>query len=268
MIHFCDTFAFSHANERPENQDTCGYLVHEAADGNGDRKASVLFVADGVSNANGGQAAARIRKVIRRPMTQLLFDAIDLTDLPEATRDREIYEMLRDVITETDQALRPMGTYCATISIALVLGCYVYTANLGDSPIFLVTLDRDDLPVSLQEIYTCHNRAGEAVRAGWMTKEDALLDPLKNRLSTKVLGENPARDSIAMTKTGLEENNLLLLGSDGALSVLTEAELLDLIGENSESGLAEINRGLFQRIQKIETADDNYTLLAQWIRVS
>lgn len=271
MTYFCETFAFSDRNKRDNNQDICGYMIGECAPQSGGPNAAVFFVADGVSNANGDLAAKLIGKAIRMPLAQLLVNCSDILEIQnEAERTNEIHTQLCELIEQINCAVlhsAEHGNCCATISLALVLGSYVYTANLGDSPILLINLDPYDIPTGLSELYECQNGAGKAVKNGEITKEEALTDRRKDHLTVAVLGQQSLnRKDIHLTTAGLGQNNLLLLGSDGALSVLTDEKLMQLINEFGESGLSAINDALFDAVQNTVTADDNYTLLGQWIR--
>ena len=200
MIYFCDTLAFSHKNKREENQDTCGYLMGEGMLPNSKSKAAAFFVADGVSNSLGNVAAQRLRKGYRAVLAGLLDRCIALLEqqaqreaeslpaMDKAAFAWEIQELLRDTVLELDTLVRAdscVGTYGATVSLALVLDGNVYTANLGDSPIFLISLNSDDEPQSLRQLYQCQNEAAD------LPEEEALVSNLKNILSGPVLGDAP-----------------------------------------------------------------------------
>lgn len=265
MIYFRDVMAFSHKNKREKNEDVCGYLIGEGMLPDGSTKAGVFFVADGVSNANGEEAARRIRQGYRKVLAGLLDVCVDMQEKKvQGVYDMDeddIYALLKDAIRQLDQVVRGdeyIGKYGATISLALVLGCFVYTANLGDSPMLLVKLDSyGQLPEEepITELYRCQNNAGD------LPEELALVSPYKNVLSGPVLGDDPPRQAIYTTKAGLAQNNLLLLGSDGALSVLRKKDMLQLLDETISDGLRKFNDALFSAVRAQKTGDDNYTLI-------
>lgn len=268
MIMLKETFAYSDANRREENQDTCGYMICESAPASpGSLTASVLFVADGVSNSNGGRAAALVTQKIRRPLSNLLLNCEHFVTLPGETPDGQrataIFGQMQEVIYDLNDVLRRENC-SATFSIALILNDYIYSANLGDSPILLLnTSPYQDM--ELTELYRCHNLAGDMVASGRITKEEALTHDARNQLTVPVLGGNPLPSSIAFFMNGLAQDNLLLMGSDGALSVLGEDTLMDIVEENLNKGLPAINQALLAAVQSTEHGDDNYTLLAQRI---
>lgn len=274
MIYFNEAIAFSHRNGREENQDACGYLISRNQFPDSSVNGAVYFVADGVSNSNGSEAAARIKKGYRKVLAKLLMECITFQEetqamqLSKETVAWELCEKLRDAVQALDKIVagdrsRDVG---ATISLALVLGCHVYTANLGDSPIYLMELDDDDMPMELIPLYQCHNGAAD------LPEEEALRSDGKYVLTVPVLGDAPKREDIAVCSNGLYQNNLLLLGSDGALAALTKASIKDLIGdcmnaaESEEANkLDKINSALFDAI-KAAGEEDNYTLVGQMIR--
>lgn len=267
MTHIVKTHILSHANGREDNQDRADFMVGTGGHGDTGPSTSVLYVADGVSTANGTRAAQIIERDARKPMAKILVNTYDLAKMTVDDRKLEATRQLKEAILEMDASLRPVNTCISTISLALVQGSFVYTANLGDSPILLVQLDEDNVPCALKEVYTCHNRAGMAVAAGSMTKEEALTSDLKNQLCVEVLGMRPDRTAISTAVAGLGQNNLLLMGSDGALSVIPEDAMLKIIAEHIDSGLVAVNQALFRAV-KAAGGDDNYTLLIQWIQCS
>ncbi len=271
MVYFGETFLFSDKNKRQTNQDVCGYMTKELARPGFQQKAAVYFVADGVSGSEGDISAARLRKGWQKPVDALLNNCLGLLEREAQKKQQglgcmddteltwEIGEQLRDTVLMFDKIVREDGcisAYGATISLALVLGCHVYTANLGDSPMLLVKLDDCTRPEAVEEIYQCQNEA-----AG-LPEEKALVSELKNYLSGHVLGDDPSRNEIYIKKTGLQQNNLLLMGTDGALAVLPQRTLRKLIEENVPyDGIQAFHEALFSAVKQVDTADDNYTLL-------
>ena len=267
MTHIYKTQMMSHTNGREDNQDRADFMVGTSGHGDTGPNTSVLYVADGVSNANGTRAAQIIERDARKPMAKILINTYDLAKMTLEDRRMEATRQLKEAILELDSSMRPINTCMSTFSLALVMGSFVYTANLGDSPILLVRLDEDNVPCSLKEVYTCHNRAGVAVAAGKMTKEEALTSDWKDELSVDVLGMRPDRSAISTAVAGLGQNNLLLMGSDGALSVIPEEAMMKIIADHIDDGLGAVNQALFRAV-KAAGGDDNYTLLIQWIQCS
>lgn len=271
-----ETYAWSDKNRREVNEDLCGWIITGGApdEVTNEGKAAAFFVCDGVSDSHGAETVRLVERYIRRGLARLVGDCYEFAEMDQITRDEEIALQMKDILLDVDAKLHPQWYYGATASVAFVFGGWVYTANLGDSPIFLVRLNdldepKEELPENLrtiEKLYRCGNEAGKAVEDGAMSEEEALHSDLKDVLSVRVLGDRPGSGAISTGKAVLGSNNLLLLGSDGALSVLAERELLEVIRDMLADGLSEMNKELYRRIQADEEATDNYTLLAQVIR--
>lgn len=284
MIRYYGTTSLSHRNRRKENQDVCGYLFSEGSLPGSESRAAAFFVADGVSGAHGDTAAESIRSGYRTILARLLDDCIscqetygkdissehiDCEDPAVMAFQHRILDYMRDAIQAFDAQVRGSwhpGTCCATISLAVLVNRYIFTANLGDSPIFLVELDEDDQPITLKEMYECQNAAGT------LSEDEALTSPDRNLLCGNVLGDDPSRDDIFVAVAdyaALDEKTdsvLLLLGSDGALSVFPKKTLLHLIARCSGNPDA-VNHELFEAVTQHESATDNYTLLGQLFKM-
>ena len=105
MTHFCETVSFSDKNRREENQDICGCMMRQSAPTGACPAASVLFVADGVSNADGGRAVETISCEVYNLMGSLLSDCDALGKMSEYQREYEIFEQLRDLMQRLDQIM-------------------------------------------------------------------------------------------------------------------------------------------------------------------
>ena len=276
MIYWGETSCLSDKNKRVENEDLCGWLLTGGAPDElaGAGKTGVFFVADGVSSTNGKETVRLVERYIRKEIARLAGAGYDFLEMDEQTRADEIFLQMKQMLRTVDSWLRPTGYYGATASVAFVLGDWVYTANLGDSPILLVRLTEYDEPKetlpaglkTIEELYCCGNQAGRALAAGEMSEEEALQSDRKDYLTGRVLGDRPDESDIATGKAVLGSNNLLLLGTDGALSVLPKQKLLDIVAEHLEESVTKMNRALYAAVREEAWATDNYTLLAQVIR--
>ena len=270
MFYVKDIMACSEAYKRPYNQDRYFYMN---LSGGPDRRnrISILAVLDGVSRANGGEASAMAEAAMRPILAELLGRCDELDNLDSQTRKDEVLRILRSAILAADRALCRWQegelVYGTTITLAVVYQDRIYAANVGDSPAYL-------LPVSLGgdvsepiALFECQNKAGEMVRAGVMTMEEAVASKLQNRLSCMAGGDPLREQEIYTTSTWLRQSCLLMLGSDGALSVAPEAELREIAQERLPSGLRAVVEGIFERVQNSDSTD-NFTVLSHWLEQS
>jgi protein phosphatase len=122
-----------------------------------------------------------------------------------------------------------MGT---TIVAATVAGDKLYTANVGDSRLYV--LNRE----SIIQITRDHSLVEEMVRMGEMDKEDAKTHPDKN-IITRAVGvqEDVAVD---LFENNLREGDMILMCSDG-LTNMIEDEQRD-IAEQAEALIKTANQ--------------------------
>lgn len=264
MFFIKDITAFSTSHLREVNEDL---WFHMSGDGMPDRNGKILImgVMDGVSNSNGYQAVRIAIKAMRPVLAELIGKVDALLELDRFTVQEEIFHCLRKAIQAADITLRQyqyLNTdFGTTVCLVVVFGERVYTANIGDSPIYQMHIPEPEEAPALISLFECHNKAGEAVREGWMTKEEALTSNLHNKLTLAVGGTGLRSTDIYTTSAYLGESDLLLLGSDGALSVLTEEEMAALFADHLSQGLNESIKELYARIQN-SSSTDNATVVA------
>lgn len=266
MFRTVDFTQFSTAHKRPENQDRC-FCLH--CDGTPEvAPMSILCVLDGVSNAHGGVAAGMALRSMQSALAGLLGKAQALMAEDEYTREDIILSAMRSAIVDAHQLLQAQAyldlQYGTTVVLVTVFDEKVYAANVGDSPAYLLEFPPFGDAPELTPLFQCQNKAAEAVREGRMTPEEARTSGWRNYL-TEMLGSNtflPA--SIYTTSAWIGQNNVLLLGSDGALSVLPEQELVQVVSKELHRGLEAAVAMLYLQIQNSDSTD-NFTVLAQQV---
>ena len=258
---------------RAENQDRCGRIDFMNLPTPGaESNCSVLYVLDGVSHGNGGEASSTAEEALRRPLCELCSMGKRLLDMSEQDRKNTIFRKLKAAIRQSDWAVRetlPPGS-ASTVSIACVFGDKVYTCNVGDSGIYLLRLAHG-MDQELVQLHECHNRAGEKQRMGLISKEEMLTDKDSNRLLKMVGGSGMAlsdEDIYAQCETMAPGLNVIMLGSDGALSVLPENRMRDIFVKCRVNGhLDTCTQTLFDEVEKVPEATDNFTLIAELIEL-
>ena len=267
MLYFNEPMVFSHRHKRPENQDRAFYMAFNASPTH-ESNMQIFAVLDGVSNSNGSVAAPMAAAALRPRLAQLIVNSEMLLDLEvlNGTRANVIWDTLKLAIQDAHHCLRSHGDdygddYGTTITLAVVFDGAVYTANIGDSPAYLLRLS-DDGAATLHPLFECHNAAGLAVAEGKMTPEEARTSPLRNGLQHMAGAKAVPELNIHTACSWLPQYSILLLGSDGALSVLPEQELIELVQANAPAGMPAVVTALFQRIQDSDSTD-NFTVIAQ-----
>lgn len=267
MFYIREAIDYSDHYQRPYNHDRCFYMNYSGAPDRTDG-ISILAVLDGVSQANGDKAATMAASAMRPVLASLLGKSSVYVDLDTETRQEEIFQVLREAILAADQTLR-QNQYAGIVygtTVTLVVACCdrVYAANVGDSPAYLFPIGEDGRVFQPIALFQCQNEAGDAVRRGEMTPEEALDSKRKNHLTGMVGGDLLMDQDIYTTSTWLRPSSLLMLGSDGALAVTTEEEMRRIVENNIQEGVGEVAQAILKRVEN-STSTDNFTILCQWL---
>jgi PPM family protein phosphatase len=186
-------------------------------------RAPVFVVADGMGGAQAGEVASRIAI---EAFEQGLPDA----GSPEerlAERVREANQRIHE-LSRTEHERAGMGT---TLTAAYLGDGDVAIAHVGDSRAYLF---RDS---SLQRLTQDHSLVGELVRRGKLTEEQAEEHPQRS-IITRALGPEPSVQ-VDTWSYPVRDGDVLLLCSDGLTSMITEAQIADILssaGSLEEAG--------------------------------
>lgn len=265
MVYIDNSYQYSTKIAHTENGDNAFSLIFEASPA-GNNKIAVFAVMDGVSNSVSAAASSRMASAeIKRVLSRLICDSEALGDMKEKDKMKHIFAVMKKAILSADKLLwNTEGNYACTASIAVVCDNWVYTANIGDSPIYVF----DNMRERLVELFTCHNAAGYKTRSGIITKDEAIHDKDKNILRKVVGGKNAllTEGDISTIRHPLPQDCVLLLGSDGALGVFNEQILSDIIISN-RNNMKNLCKKIYSRVIEHNGRDDS-TLIASKIRIS
>lgn len=205
------TFSMTHiGRQRETNQD---YMFTSETTVGG--LPNLFLVADGMGGHAAGDYASRftIEKMVehieqsekKEPVT-VLKEAVDYANrllLKEAG---------------TDEKKAGMGT---TIVAATCQGDKLYTANVGDSRLYVVNQEQ------IVQITRDHSLVEEMVRMGEMDKADAREHPDKH-IITRAIGVG-AEVTVDFFETGVTENDTILMCSDGLTNMIDDADIKRII---------------------------------------
>ena len=177
---------------------------------------NLFIVADGMGGHNAGEYAS-------------LHSVETIVNEVERSSDLQPVKILGDAIQKANQKLIEkaaedtsmwgMGT---TVVAAVVLGGRLYTANVGDSRLYLV---RDQII----QITRDHSFVEEMVRRGELDREAARNHPDKN-IITRAVGAVEELE-IDFFETELEPKDQILLCSDGLTNMIEDCEINRIIKE-------------------------------------
>lgn len=171
----------------------------------------LLLIADGMGGHVGGATASRI--VIE------VFKKEYLAARPTA----DYIELMKNCLKKAHFAVREKGVKDSKLAnmgstlVSVVLQeNNISLLNVGDSRAYIIRKDQ------IIQISEDQSWVAEQLRAGLLTREDALHHPARNRLSMAITAKRPEVKPFT-TKLPIEVEDILLLCSDGLWGVVPES---------------------------------------------
>ena len=210
----------------------------------------IFILADGMGGYNGGEIASRLATEATKTYIETNFFKI------EYEKKEEILELIRNAMeyankivyekAKQEEELEGMGT---TLEVCLIYNNRAYIGHIGDSRIYRI---RKGI---LQKLTQDHSYVQKLVKDGTITKEQALHHPKKNML-IKALGCTPNIEPDVLVK-GFQEEDLILLCSDGLTNMVEEEEMNSIIQQDIENA----NKNLIQRANDLGGYDNSTVVI-------
>lgn len=224
-------------NLRELNEDSYGVLEKEHY--------NVFIVCDGMGGHNAGEVASDMaRDIILEHMDNMFSKKNPLETLIEGTHiaNEEIYSY-----SKTKYELHGMGT---TVTSVLSFNKNIFVAHVGDSSFFRI---RDK---KIEKLTKDHSYVQELVDLGKIAMDEAKSHPNKN-IITRAVGTNEEL-KIDSFQLEISEDDIYVLSTDGLTDYLSEQEILKIILENKDIGIAMQN---LVDLAKDRGGKDNITIL-------
>ncbi len=174
-----------------------------------------MAVADGVGGEACGEIASRIAvESVMKELKESLPFVKDREDLPSYLKT--VYNKVNIRILHDCLEHRERMGMCTTLTAAILKGTELTVAHIGDTRGYL--LHGNEL-IKLTED---HNQAGNLVRKGLLTEDDAKHHPGRNRL-LMVLGENQYLNP-DIYSYNISYGDLVFLCSDGLYSFMSNEQ--------------------------------------------
>ena len=213
-------------NIRTNNEDM-GLFFKFSEEGLLREKGYMLIVADGMGGHQAGEVASRMATDIISHEYFKQNGAVE-KNLAKvlALANKTIFEKASSSDTH-----KGMGTTC---TVLVVIDKAVYYAHVGDSRAYI---QKDN---SITQITSDHTYVQELVNSGDITAEEAATHPKRNIL-TNAMGTKPdMRIDTGKCEYLLEENDRLLLCSDGLYDYLNSNEIKEILIANDIKKAADI----------------------------
>jgi PPM family protein phosphatase len=175
----------------------------------------LFAVADGMGGAQAGEVAARLATAAfheYHEADELAAEQRVAAIIQEA--NRRIYERAR-----ADTEASGMGT---TVTAALLEGSRIVIGHVGDSRAYRLREGR------LEQLTDDHSLVADLVRGGRISPEEADVHPQRSVI-TRALGTDPEVD-IDSLAVDAQPGDVYLLCSDGLTTMVTDQEILDIVG--------------------------------------
>lgn len=208
----------------------------------GDIPAVLAVLCDGIGGHRAGEVAAQMG-------VNLITEEVTASDgsQPLKTLEKAIKRANHAIYQASlsDQGRKGMGATCAC---AWVIGDRLFTANLGDSRIYLIREGH------ILQLSTDHTWLQEAFDAGIINEAQGELHP-NAHVIRRYLGSPKAprpdfrlwffegeEDAEALDNQGLrlEVGDILLVCSDGLTDLVTDAEILAVVNSNTLAAAPEV----------------------------
>lgn len=187
----------------------------------------VMVVADGMGGQNAGEVASAIAIDTVQEMFSPNKMSADVFDKPDA-----IKSFLKKVIfdcdvrikkrTEADPSTDGMGS---TIVIAWLISHKLYIAWLGDSRAYSFVKNK-----GIARLSKDHSYVQQLVDEGAITDEEAMNHPNSNVI-TRSLGDTSQKAKADVVEYEIEDDQIVLLCSDGLCGVCKDEEIGGIIEE-------------------------------------
>ncbi len=183
----------------------------------------LYILADGMGgHAHGGQISGLAVRMVANWVIRQIYQPFLLDNGSSGSRP-PINEVLTEALVAANSKLHEMypqgGT---TLTCAFVLGMNAYIAHVGDSRAYLITRN------SIRPITKDHSLVNRLIEMGQITQEEAQSHPQRNVLY-RALGRAGTLQVDTFLQS-LPSNSSLLLCTDGLWSMVSEAEILSIVG--------------------------------------
>ncbi|WP_064093755.1 Stp1/IreP family PP2C-type Ser/Thr phosphatase [Rossellomorea aquimaris] len=200
---------------RQLNEDSAGVFVNQHGD-------HLAVVADGMGGHRAGDVASQLTIKIVKELWENTAK-FHTADEAENWLKTTINEVNKEVYTysQSNSECEGMGT---TLVGAVCTSLFATIVNIGDSRGYILNEN------GFHQLTEDHTLVNELVRSGEISKEDAEHHPRKNVI-LRAIGTEPTI-SMDIKTIMFEDDDVLLLCSDGLSNKVSEKEMKEILVEN------------------------------------
>jgi protein phosphatase len=203
-----------------ETNEDCGRFVSSADPSVASRKGVLMLVADGVGGNSAGEVASRTAADV---IGRVYYDHEGDTQLALVDALRAANRAIREA-AGADPALAGMGTTCSALAVK---GGFAFSANVGDSRVYLV---RDGQIYLMTEDDSV---VGAMVKNGLLTRAQARKHPDKNVIISALGGGPEVSIRTWDAPLPLRLGDSFVVCSDGLYDLVKEDEIKDAVAADA-----------------------------------
>jgi protein phosphatase len=215
-------FCVDKGTVRENNEDSLGAITlgTDSSKASAEAPIGLYAVADGLGGHAGGEIASEL--AIQTAIVELQENLSDTDTLMPGYYRRWLktaVNMANKMVRQKGQTeAKNMGT---TLVLAMLIDKDVYIANVGDSRAYLIS------PDEIHQITHDQTMVQMLVDSGTISPDEALEHPYRNML-TQAIGTAEKVQTDVFHET-LNEDESLLLCSDGLWGTLSDTEILEIV---------------------------------------
>lgn len=198
-------------------------------------KIYVAAVCDGVGGSNYGELAS---KTAIQAIIHFAEARPGGTALPERLLD-ELLDQINEKILQLGEKI---GQTATTLSLLLWCGNQYYTANIGDSPVFLLRNRK------LNRLSTSHTKAAQNI----MLQKPVQRNDWNTLLQFLGKKDTAGSQMAAFSRGKLQEGDIFLLCSDGVSKKIEDSRLKSFLAKKKEKSISAI----FKTLTKSKHSDN------------
>ena len=234
------------------------YQQDEAYVGKTGSGAVVGLLADGMGGHVSGEVASRLTK-------EAILDCL-VPALSEELEPKQVHTALEKCVEVSTQRISDhikkhpkdsgMGT---TLIVTVVQNHQLYWISIGDSPLFLW---RAKKCYQINQNHSMGPAIDQMASAGLMTKEEALVHPDRNALTSAITGKKPDLIDSGNEAIPLLSGDIVILSSDG-LQIIPEKKITKVLDLAKEEEPIYIAAALLNSAKNLDDPDqDNLAIVA------
>ena len=239
------------AGTRAYQEDDYGVLDGRADLGINGSEHTLLLVADGMGGHVSGDTASRL---INKTFIETYLSASG----PVTDRLRECLDAANQAITAAVEEKPELDGMGSTLLAVVVSQRGLEWLSIGDSPLWLF---RDGHLVRINSDHSMAPVLADMVASGRMTEDEVAENSNRHMLRSAVMGDEISLIDVSSQPRDLKKDDLLLLASDGIMT-LGDKEIVNILQEMQSASLEETAVALLKAVEDVALPNqDNATVL-------